>query len=294
MAGLMETPMRMTAIALMALLIGVGPATAVPLWELERDGNRIHLLGSVHFLRASDYPLPDSIMAAFDAADIVVFEIDLSRLDPLTTQATLQRIAVDQRGQDLEDHLGARNFRNAQALAADIDIDLSSLRPYEPWFAALQITQLRMGQLGFDGTWGIETQFTLKAAMEGKEISGLETLEDQFDALDSLPAAAQSEFLMQTLEDAAEIEDGLDRIISAWRAGDTATLEEELLAGLADQPELYERILIDRNRNWSRQIIEMTRSRKNHLVVVGALHLVGDDSVIRMLEKAGYEARQLD
>ena len=271
-----------------------GRAVALPLWELEGTNNHVHMLGSVHFLRASDYPLPDTIMQVYQEADVIVFEIDLSTLDPIATQATLQRLAVDPRGNDLEDHLGAGKYRSARALAAEIDIDLAALRPYEPWFAALQITQLRMAQLGFDGTYGIETQLTLRAVGDGREMSGLESLEEQFAALDSLPVPAQRRFLMQTLEDAVEIGDDLDRIIAAWREGDTAALEEELLVGLADQPDLYDRILVRRNRNWTQQIIGFTKSSRNYLVVVGALHLVGDDSVIRMLEDSGYSARQID
>jgi len=271
-----------------------GRAVALPLWEIEGTGNRVHLLGSVHFLRASDYPLPDAIMQVYAAADVIVFEIDLSSLDPFAMQATLQRLAVDPQGNDLEDHLGAGKYRSARALAADINIDLAALRPYEPWFAALQITQLRMAQLGFDGTYGIETQLTLRAVGDGREMSGLESLAEQFAALDSLPAPAQRRFLMQTLEDAAEMEDDLDRIIAAWRAGDTATLEAELLVGLEDQPDLYDSILVQRNRNWTQQIIGFTRNSRDYLVVVGALHLVGDDSVINMLEDAGYSTRQLD
>lgn len=281
------------------LLIALGlvlsaRALALPLWELEGTTNRVHILGSVHFLRATDYPLPATIMAVYADADTLVFELDLSRLDPMATQELLQQLAIDPRGNDLEDYLGTKNYRDATSMAADIAIDITTLRPYEPWFAALQITQLRLGQLGFDGTWGIETQLTLQAIGDGKDIGGLESLEQQFDALDSLPPTAQREFLMQTLEDAADIEAGLDAIIRAWRAGDVDTLESELLEGLADQPELYDRILVQRNRDWTRQIVGFTKSSKNYLVVVGALHLVGEDSVIRMLEQQGIRARQLN
>jgi len=286
----------MIRVLAVAIVLGIGLITragALPLWELEGTSNRIHLLGSVHFLRAQDYPLPDAVMKVYAGADVVVFEIDLSTLDPIATQAMLQRIAVDPRGKDLEDYLGTQDYSNATMLAADIDIELAALRPYEPWFAALQITQLRLGQLGFDGTWGIETQLILAAVGDAKEIRGLETLEQQFDALDSLRPSAQRAFLLQTLEDAANIDDELDRVIVAWRSGDTVTLEEELLLGLTDQPELYEQILVQRNRSWTKQIIGFTNSGKDYLVVVGALHLVGDDSVIRMLDEAGYPARQL-
>ena len=95
------------------LLIALGlllsaRALALPLWELEGTTNRVHILGSVHFLRATDYPLPDAIMAVYADADTLVFELDLSRLDPMATQELLQQLAVDPRGNDLEDYLGTK------------------------------------------------------------------------------------------------------------------------------------------------------------------------------------------
>ena len=267
---------------------------ALPLWELEGTNNRIFVLGSVHFLRAEDSPLPEAIGNVYKDADVVVFELDLSRLDPLEAQGVLARLALDARGRDLEDILGHQKFRTATRLAADVDIDLNTLRPYEPWYAALQITQLRLLQLGFDGSFGVETQMTLKAVADGKPIVGLESFEDQLGALDSLPETAQQTFLMQTLEDAQTISDGLGTIVAAWKAGDTETLEQELMAGLEDQRDLYQSILVQRNRNWTKQIIGFTKQSRDYMIIVGALHLVGEDSVIRMLEEAGIASRRID
>ena len=278
-------------IALTAMLAGT--ALAAPAWQIEGTRNQIYLLGSVHFLRATDEPLSASLMAKHAAADVVVFEIDLGQLDPIEIAATMQRIAIDPHGRDLADLLGEDAYRQATALAADIDIDLAALRPYEPWFVALQITQIRLGQLGYDGTHGIEAQLAKQTAIDNKTTAGLETLEEQLTALDSLPVDVQQAFLMQTLEDAAEIDADLDRIVAAWRSADTRTLEEELLAGLKDFPALYDSILVNRNRAWTQQIIDFVDRPSNYFIVVGALHLVGDDSVIHMLEQAGYRARPL-
>ncbi|TDJ45529.1 MAG: TraB/GumN family protein [Gammaproteobacteria bacterium] len=266
---------------------------ALPLWELEGTHNRIVILGSVHFLRAEDAPLPEAIARVYADADVIVFEVDLGRLDPLEIQSVLARLALDAEGRDLEDILGHQDYRTAAQLAAGVDIDLNTLRPYEPWYAALQITQLRLLQLGFDGSFGVETQMTLKAVADGKPIVGLESLEEQFGALDSLPATAQRVFLMQTLEDAGTISEELDTIVAAWKAGDMATLEQTLMAGLEDQQALRESVLVQRNRNWTRQIIEFTKQSRDYLIIVGALHLVGEDSVIRMLEEAGISSRRI-
>lgn len=266
---------------------------ALPLWQLEGTQNRIIILGSVHFLRAEDSPLPAAITRAYDEADVIVFEIDLSQIDLLELQALLTHLALDKDGRDLEDILGDRRFRTAKKLAADIDINLETLRAYEPWYAAMQITQMRLGQLGFDGRFGVETTMTLNAVADGKPIEGLESIEDQFSALDSLSESAQGEFLMQTLEDAVALDDGLDAIITAWKSGDTATLETELLQGMAEQQSLYQNILVQRNENWTKQIIDLAMQPDDYLIIVGALHLVGQDSVLRMLDDAGIASRQL-
>jgi uncharacterized protein YbaP (TraB family) len=167
------------------------------------------------------------------------------------------------------------------------------MQAYEPWFAALHITQLRVQQLGFDASYGIESQLIQRTSGAKKQFRGLETLEEQLTALDSLPTNAQKIFLMQTLDEATELTDELDSIISAWRAGDVEVLSQTLLDGLKEQPELYERILIQRNANWTRQIAALTNDTKNYLIVVGTLHLVGDNSLLKMLEKQGYPHRQI-
>jgi len=274
-------------------LMAMPGASALPLWEIEGTENRIRLIGSVHFLRPQDFPLPKPMMEAYVDADVLVMEIDMSNLDPLEMQKVLQRLSIDPRGRTLQTLMGARDFRQAQELAAEIDVDLAGFMPYEPWFAALQITQLRLMQLGFDGSNGVDAYFTRQAVQDRKPIQGLETLEFQLGTMDSLPSEAQREFLLQTLDDAIQIEAAMDDIVRAWKAGDTRKLETELLDGLDEQPELYERILVQRNRNWASSILSLIDESQDYLVVVGALHLVGDDSLLRLIEDAGYQTRQL-
>jgi uncharacterized protein YbaP (TraB family) len=266
---------------------------ALPLWEIQGTDNKIFLLGSVHFLRAQDYPLPSKINEVYENADIVVMEIDLAGLDLIQTQALMQSMSVDPDGKNLQDLLGSRTFREAQALAQDIDIDLEYLMPFEPWFAALQITQLRLMKLGFDGSFGIDSHFTVAATRDQKPILGLETLEFQLGMMDSLPEQVQRDFLLQTLEDAVDAGKYMDEIVDAWRAGDTRTLEERLLSDLDDQPELYDQMLVRRNKNWTRSIVDYANDDEDYLIIVGALHLVGKDSVIRLLKKEGLTATQI-
>jgi uncharacterized protein YbaP (TraB family) len=284
---------RFLLTAILLCLTTLSGANALPLWEIQGTENSIRLLGSVHFLRSQDFPLPKAIHDAYADADVVVMELDLSALDPIAIQEVMQRLTIDSRGRNLEALMGTRAYHQAHELAAKLGIDLGVFMPYEPWFAALQVTQLRLMQLGFDGSNGVDAYFTRQALQDRKMIRGLETLEFQLDSMDSLPPKAQREFLLQTLEDAANVQEIMDEVVNAWKAGDTATLETELMDGLNAQPELYERILVQRNKNWASSILALTNDSQDYLVIVGTLHLVGDDSLIRLIEDAGYPTRQV-
>jgi len=60
----------------------------------------------------------------------------------------------------------------------------------------------------------------------------------------------------------------------------------------ADFPDLYTPLIVARNRNWTGQIQQLLDDKDDYLVVMGALHLVGKDSVIQMLNARGIRARQ--
>lgn len=277
------------------LLLAGGAATAdaLPMWELAGARGQVAILGSIHFLRPGRDALPPAVVAAYEAADVVVMEIDLDDLDPIAAQETTRRLAVDPGGRTLDVLLGPQAWKEASERAGALGIDLALLRPFEPWMAALTLTQLQLQRMGFDAESGVEQQLLRLAQRDRKEVRGLETLDAQLEAMDALPPAVQRAFLLQTLEEAATMQAEIGDIVGAWRAGDVAKLEDEFLAGLQDQPELYRRIVVDRNRSWVGTVQGLARGGKDALVVVGTLHLVGPDSLIAMLADAGLGPRQV-
>jgi uncharacterized protein YbaP (TraB family) len=269
-------------------------ADTLPIWEIEGASNRVLLMGSVHYLRATDYPLPEGMLQAYELADSLVMEIDMDSLDPMSAQTALMSLGISPDGTTLKEALGADTYREAEQRATELGIPLALFDQFEPWFAALTITQLRMTQLGFDPAWGIETRFTQMAASDSKEIFGLETLEEQLGFMDNLDAQSQKEFLLESLEDAALVEEEIESIVAGWRTGDTDALTELMLEGFADTPKLEDALLLQRNRNWVEPIQKLLDQPDNFLIIVGAMHLVGEHSVIAMLENKGFKIRQLN
>lgn len=284
--------MTRLALALLACLLAL-PSAALPLWELQGRGGRVWLLGSVHFLRPADYPLPPAVDEAIAAARVIYLELDLD--EPAgDTAATAAALATDPRGRDLRQLLGRSAWRDAQRSAAALGLDLEPLLPYEPWYAALVISRLRLLQLGFDGEHGVESYVVRAAGASGKEIRGLETLAGQLASLDGLPPRAQRRFLAATLTEAAEMDDGIADLVSAWRGGDTDALARGLLDGAVLEREVYQRVIVDRNRRFLATIRSLADAGPDSLVVVGALHLVGDDGIVAALTAEGYALRPVE
>jgi uncharacterized protein YbaP (TraB family) len=280
------------SVATLVLCARVAGADPLPLWEIESGGNRLLIMGSVHFLRSGDYPLPAEIEAAYENANRLVMEIDMDDLDPAKAQAMMTDMGVSKTG-SLSQVIGEESYAEAKKLAGPIGIPLNLFDSFEPWFAALSISQLRMIQLGFDPAWGVEAQLTQRAQRDGKGISGLETLEEQLGFMDTLDIDTQRLFLLESLREANEVDEEINTVVRAWKSGDTDTLETMLLDGLAKAPNLYDALLVERNRNWVAKIAELTQSPDDILIVVGAMHLVGDSSVLSMLEERGIGSRQI-
>ena len=266
---------------------------ALPLWTLNGASNRVYLLGSVHMLRESDHPLPQAIYDAYEDAEALIMEMDITAIDPVATQAMINELGMIGDGRNLGDWLGPEDFAEAQRLAERADIPLSMLARAEPWFAAITIDSLMLMRLGFNPADGVEMRFADSAAKDGKPIAGLETERQQLEMLDGLSVRAQRDLLMQTLVESEDAAQSMNSLVSAWRIGDTAFLEGTLLEEVRSYPEIYQTIVVQRNENWLNTIVGLLDESDDYLVIVGAMHMIGESGVPELLRAKGYVVEQL-
>src|SRR5690606_32177406 len=142
---------------------------------------------------------------------------------------------------------------------------------------------------------GLDRTLMEAAVRAGKPTAGLERAEQQIAVLAGMAPAEQVQMLAQALEQAEEGPDLVDGLHAAWREGDDARLWREmgepLRRGYSD---LYARVNVDRNNAWLPQIERhLARDRGDTLVVVGALHLLGDDGLVERLRAKGYRVERV-
>jgi uncharacterized protein len=275
----------------LALLLCSATAHADPAaWHVaDPDGGELWLLGSVHYLRERDHPLPALIDDLYGRADVIVMELDLDDIDPLQSQSKFLAAAMLNGGVTLPDVLSSEVYALAEAQADMLGIDLALLERFEPWLVAVTMLDLGMGQLGYRADRGVEQYLLTKARAEGKTILGLETLETQIAVFDSLPVAEQEALLEQTLAELDSADAAMSQMVEAWRTGRLDALAATLMEEFESFPGLYAALVVDRNTSWVGALEELLAKPESHLVVVGALHLVGEDNVVDLLAARGLK-----
>lgn len=282
-------------LALLAAVLPAGLASADPAaWRMTgRNGAEITLLGSMHVMRPSDHPLPSSIDALVERADLIVMEVDIDDIDVAAQQRLILETAMLPQGTVLEDVVDEEAYRLVEQHMRELGVDLTQLERFEPWFLAITVLELGMRKIGFQAERGVEQYVLGRAQAAGTEIVGLETLEFQIGLFDALPPEQQQALLEQTLSELDEGAAVLGEMVAAWRDGELERLSAELLDEFDQFPGLYETIVTKRNSAWVPALERMLADGRRRLVVVGALHLVGPDSVIDQLRERGHDVERL-
>lgn len=287
---------RCVGALLAALAFPVTQAGADPAaWRIEgARGGEITLLGSMHVLRAADYPLPRSVDALFDSAEVLVMELDLDDVDPVADRDIILRAATLTPGRTLRNVVAGDVYSLAERRAGELGVDLGLLQNFEPWFVAVTLLDQGMRKVGFDPERGLEQYLLGKARVTHKEVVGLETLAMQIGIFDALPPSSQQAMLEQTLQELDDAGSAMADLATAWRNGRLETMSEELLDDFDDFPGLYDTLVTNRNTAWVGALEKYLKDGHRYLVVVGALHLVGRNNVIDMLTARGHEVARLN
>lgn len=264
-----------------------GPALANPgLWEVRDADSSIWLFGSFHILPEEAQwrsPLFDEILAD---ADKVVFEADVgpAAMAQVGGAAFARGIYTD--GTLLTDVIDADLEAQLRDHAGEIGLQLGPVLAMKPWMATNTLTVAALAAAGY-GQEGVE--FVLQPELAPERMGFLETGDEQLDVLAGAPEDEQVAMLKATLDELDTLPKVMDKMLGSWADGTPDRLAEMFLMEMGGfETAFLDRLIYARNKNWMEPLEGMLASNEQNLVVVGAAHLIGDGSVLDLLEKAGY------
>lgn len=262
------------------------------LWEI--SGNHLkqksYLFGSHHLVPISFLDSIKGIYPAFNSCENVVGEIILD--DPAVIKK-LQQAAVITTGKTAKDWLTDEQYAVADSiLKSTIGMGLQELRFFKPaMIENIYVLALYDRYFQRDEDFQIDSYFQKIGKKEGKRLFSLETVEEQIQLLlESKSLEEQAQSLYETLTSSAELLTQIEALNDKYLAQDLDGLLE-LNNNDTTQTEEERFALIDkRNIRWA-EILPKQLALGNNFIIVGAMHLPGENGLIHLLQKQGYKVK---
>ena len=288
--------MRRAWLAIAALLLVHGDTAAQTrnfAWKVTGREGAIYLVGSVHLLTKDFYPLHAALESAYKDSDLLVEEVDIADMTGPGAQMAMLQKGMQPSSTPIDKVLSPATMALLQKKAADLNLPIDALKQFKPWMIALTIEAMQWMKAGFDPQLGLDMHFYEQAKKDNKTVQGLETVEYQLARFDEMPPELQDHLLSETLKELDTEQASMSKLIEAWRTGNAPAVEKIVLKDLQQEPQLYQRLLVERNKNWMPKLEALFTRRTRALVVVGAAHLVGPDGLLAMLKAKGFKVEQL-
>ena len=254
------------------------------LWQMSSATATVYLAGSVHILKSGLYPLASPYQAAFDRANVLVVEVDLSTFTPQQMQFKAMQYGMLQNDKTLREVLSEDNYIKLEVATRQLGLPLSQMGQFKPSFISQQLAVLSLISSGYDPNAGIEAHFTQQKAQ--REVLQLETIDFQLDLLMNQPMAVQAQLLQETIEQMGEFEPLTAQLITAYLSGDIEAFENVFNTQSGTSPETKEfmRQLMDvRNVGMAEKITAYLATDETYFVLIGAGHFVGNNNILELL-----------
>jgi uncharacterized protein YbaP (TraB family) len=292
-------------VAAFALLAACGekPAPVAPvaeaagpaLWKVGDADTTVYLFGTVHVLPSELVWRTPQIDKALGEAKAVYFETDIDP-DPNVINPIVQTLGMYPPSETLSDNLKPDDRTALAAAAEKLQLPMIILNKMKPWLAAVTVSEQMVSSAGFDVNSGVERKLLPSALSAGKEIRKLETVEEQLLVFADLSEDVQIAFLMDGVRQMDDESKTLDQMVNSWATGDVDALNKIMIEeDLAESPEVYQALLVNRNAHWVTEIDDLIKTQPGtYFIAVGAAHLAGKDSVIAKLTPLGYTVERLE
>ncbi len=258
-------------------------------WKVSSPNRTLYLAGTIHVLGRQDYPLPQEFNQAYQRADRLVFETDLTAMAQPGTQAQISQRLMYSPGHSLKDDLSASTYALLADYVQSQGLGMELFEGYKPPMVMISLMMMELNRLGLAQA-GVDNHFLQKALAELKPVGELESLETQIQVLENMGKGFEDEMILSTLEEMRELPTIMAAMKKAWREGNLKQLEELAIKPMRqDYPDLYRSLLLERNQAWLPAIERFMATPEVEMILVGALHLAAEPGLIQTLKNKGYQ-----
>ena len=273
------------------------------LWKIERTGvPASYLFGTIHVSDIRVARLSEKVRAALHGSNTVAVEVKNAstlRLTRLIAANPTRFMSLG--GNQLEQKLSPDELAITNDVIKSIGIPQQAARVLKPWFVNLLLSAPACERHRAAKGYSVLDRVVADEALNrGVRLIGLETIDEQFNALSSLPETTQIGILRTSIVFAKQIEDYFETLIQLYQRRQinfTLPLSIEIAraAGIDVAPlEAFNETLATK-RNYTMRDRSLPLLQKGGaFVAVGSLHLVGKEGLVALYRKAGYRVTPVE
>jgi uncharacterized protein YbaP (TraB family) len=269
------------------LLPLLGWAQAPPkalLWKVDGQGmsRPSYVVGTVHSRDSRAYGQVPQWLGIIRSVDAVAGELDLTAT--MAPSMDLAKAMMMPDGMKLADFYSKRKLKRVQeAVENELGPMAMMAGSIKPFFLMAMLSETTMRG---DSSMVLDQYLQVKAEEMGKDVLGIETVQEQLDAVNDLPLEEQANMLYELVEHDFYRAD-MDRMMDAYAAQDLGRLTKiASLGGLSDK--FSARLLTDRNQVMAQRVDSLVQDGRTFLFALGAAHLPGEEGVLARLRSMGY------
>ena len=274
--------------AVLGLAFAGAAAARPPVWVVRDADSELVLFGSVHILPPGLDWRPPALQAAVRGADDVWFELPIDAAAEQETLRLAGQLGLLPPDQSLFKLLPPADAERLLRVAKAYGADPAVLDRMRPWLAEVALSGAAFRRAGAEGQDGVEKAVSAEVPPTAAR-RAFETPREQIGILAGGAWDEQVASLAQTLKEMEDTPDEFAALVKAWMAGDLRSLDHEALAPLRKaSPQLFRRLVSDRNARWTQVLDQRLKGHGRTVVVVGMGHLIGPDGVPARLRALGY------
>jgi hypothetical protein len=206
--------------------------------------------------------------------------------------AQMQAKMMYQDGRSLKSVLSTEVYAKLEAFMQSRGLPIQMFQFMTAGAVSITLSVMEMQRLGFL-SGGVDHHYYQKAESANKELMFLETVEQQIDFIATLGVGIENEIIASTIDDMNQLSSYMDQMTADWRNGNLQGLMDVQLAELLEYRSVYDVILLERNHAWLPKIEAMLETPETETILVGVLHMVGEDGLLALLRQQGYTVTQL-
>ena len=256
------------------------------LWKIEKPGVATsYIFGTMHVSDARVTQLPAPVEQAFSESQQFAMEM----LPGPRAMEIISQGSYFQDGRNLKAVMQADDFqRLSQLMQQQLQLPEKTFTNLRPWV----VLMLLIMPPDTNSNSVLDVVLYQRAQQRGIDLYGLETAQQQLDAMESLSLDEQIWLLNKTVHRFPQIASEMQQMTTLYLQRDLAAVLALELAQMDYASDIDDKFLynlLEKRNHYMAQRIQALLQKEKVFVAIGALHLPGETGVLHLLEQQGFK-----